>query len=57
MSSFLFYGPGAQQEALRLGAEGRKLGGPFGEDGLKVDDSREVVALMDSFTQMQDWFF
>lgn len=47
MSCLLFYGPGAEEEALQRANEiGRLLAEPFGADGLKVADSREITSLM-----------
>lgn len=49
MSAILFFGPGAEQEALTTaGKLGRLLAPAFGDGGLKVDAAREAVALMDS---------
>jgi len=46
-SALLFHGPGARVEALRaLPQIGRRVAEPFGEDGLKVDDTREIIKLM-----------
>lgn len=47
MSSLLFYGPGAEEEATtRAESLGRLLAPPFGSEGLKVDDAREIVTLL-----------
>jgi len=48
VSSFLFYGPGALEKALSLEKEGRKLGDPFGDKGLKIDESRIIVRLLNN---------
>ena len=47
MSSFLYHGPGAREKALSRQSEGRRLGGPFGEGGLKIEDARNVLSLFD----------
>lgn len=47
MSCLLFYGPGAQEAALEMSERiGRPLANPYGEEGLKVDEAREIVHLM-----------
>lgn len=48
MSSFLFYGPGARKEAFSREKKGRRLGGPFGDQGLKVDEARKIVELLNN---------
>lgn len=45
MSSFFYYGPGAWEAALARQEGTRRVGGPFGEGGLKIEDARVVVAL------------
>lgn len=48
-SALIFHGPGARQHVLDEAARvGRLLAPPFGEDGLKVDQAREAVALIQS---------
>ena len=45
----LFHGPGAREDVLAEAARiGRLLHEPFGEGGLKVDDARAFVALIQS---------
>lgn len=45
MSSLLFHGPGAREEAVEAAArEGLPLDDPIGDDGLKTDDVRELVS-------------
>jgi hypothetical protein len=47
VSCLLFYGPGAEEEALQRADDiGRLLAEPFGSEGLKVADSREITSLM-----------
>ena len=47
VSCLLFYGPGAEEEALQRSDDiGRLLAEPFGAEGLKVADSREITSLM-----------
>lgn len=47
MSAILYYGPGAEQDALAEAQRvGRLLAPPFGSEGLKVDGAREAVALL-----------
>ena len=46
-SCLLFHGPGAKAAAMQKAVSaGRLLAPPFGEDGLKTDDAREVVELL-----------
>lgn len=46
-SAILFYGPGAKQEAYDFAlSKGRLLAPPFGEEGLKTDEAREIVSLL-----------
>lgn len=46
MTPLLFHGPEARDQALKKALEvGRLVGDPIGDDGLKVDDSREIVRL------------
>lgn len=46
-SALLFHGPGARVEALRLLPQvGRCVAEPFGDDGLKVDQTRDILKLM-----------
>jgi len=46
-SSLLFHGPTARAQALAMVPSlGRLLHEPFGDDGLKIAESREVVELM-----------
>ena len=48
-SSILFYGPGARQAALNLASStGFLLAEPFGDDGLKVEQAREIAELLRS---------
>lgn len=48
-SPILFHGPGAEQAArAKATVLGRLLHEPFGESGLKIAESREVVDLMNS---------
>lgn len=48
-SAILFHGPSARGAALRTASSlGRLLHAPFGEQGLKIAESREIVALMGS---------
>ena len=48
-SPLLFHGPGACEAALEIVPRlGRLLHEPFGEDGLKIAESREIVELMGS---------
>jgi len=50
-SALLFHGPRARQEGgQQLPRIGRCVGGPFGEEGLKIDDARSIIALMQSAT-------
>ena len=45
----LFHGPAARGEAIAFAREvGRPVSSPIGDDGLKVDDSRALVALAGS---------
>lgn len=47
LSCRLFHGPGARQTAINEATRlGRLLHEPFGDEGLKVDDAREFVLLM-----------
>lgn len=47
MSSILYHGPGARQEALNEAARnGRLVAPPIGDDGLKIAEVRSVVELM-----------
>ena len=46
-SAVLFHGPSARAAAMRVvGGLGRLLHSPFGEKGLKIAESREIVGLM-----------
>ena len=46
-SCLIFHGPGAKAAAMQKAVSaGRLLAPPFGEDGLKTDDAREVVELL-----------
>ena len=46
-SCILFHGPGARQAAEAEAAKiGRLVAPPLGDDGLKVDEAREVVELL-----------
>lgn len=46
MTPTLFHGPEARNEAVRLSEKiGRPLRDPIGDEGLKVDDSREIVEI------------
>lgn len=46
-SCLLFHGPGARDAALRRASEmGRLVAPPFGDDGLKTDDARDIVELL-----------
>ena len=46
MTPVLFHGPRARGEAVKHArASGRLMADPIGDDGLKVDDSREIVRL------------
>lgn len=46
-TAMLFHGPLARERALRKARElGALVHEPFGEEGLKIDDSREIVELM-----------
>lgn len=46
-SCLLFHGPGARVSALQKAREiGRLVAPPFGEDGLKVAEAREAMALL-----------
>ena len=46
-SCLIFHGPGARQRAVdEAGRLGVLLHDPFGDDGLKVDDAREFVSLL-----------
>lgn len=46
-SAVLFHGPLARERALEYAqSEGRLLHDPFGEDGLKIAESREIIELM-----------
>ena len=44
----LFHGPGAKEVVLEQAQQGRMLAPMFGEDGLKVDEARELVLLLDT---------
>lgn len=45
----LYYGPGAESQALSAAhQQGRLLAPPFGGSGLKVDEAREIVSLLNS---------
>jgi DNA polymerase III delta prime subunit len=46
VSSILIHGPGAEQRALQEALSAGHLVGNFGKDGLKVDDAREIVVLV-----------
>jgi hypothetical protein len=49
MSTLLFHGPRAREKALEQADQvGRLLASPFGDEGLKADAARAVVALMSS---------
>lgn len=49
MSTLLFHGPGARNEAVQKAEEiGRLLAPPFGDSGLKTDISREIVEILGS---------
>ena len=49
MSSLLFHGPSAREEALRQAESlGRLIAPPFGEGGLKVSVAREIAEKMES---------
>lgn len=46
VSCRLFYGPGSYVEAQKAALNhGPYAGGPFGDDGLKIDEAREVARL------------
>lgn len=46
-SAVLFHGPTAYDRAMEFADElGRMIHEPFGEEGLKIDESREIIALM-----------
>jgi len=46
-SCLLFHGPGARQHAIDdANRRGRLIHDPFGDDGLKVDEAREFVGLL-----------
>jgi len=48
-STVLMYGPGARQAALaEAHKQGRLLAPPFGDEGLKMDQAREIVSLLKS---------
>jgi len=48
-SAVLFHGPGARASASRaVHGLGRLLHSPFGEDGLKIAESREIIDLMNN---------
>ena len=48
-SPILYHGPGARQDALNAANSlGLLLAPPFGDDGLKVEQAREVVGLLQS---------
>jgi hypothetical protein len=48
-SAVLFHGPGARAAALRaVHGLGRLLHSPFGEEGLKIAESREIIDLMNN---------
>ena len=48
-SALLFHGPGARVEVDRqLPQIGRRIADPFGEEGLKIDDARSIIPLMQS---------
>lgn len=48
-SALIFHGPGARQHALdEAGRQGRLLAEPFGDNGLKVGEARDAVALLQS---------
>lgn len=48
-SAILFHGPGARAAAMRaVGGLGRLLHAPFGEAGLKIAESREIIDLMNN---------
>lgn len=45
----LFHGPGARGEAERtLPQIGRRIAEPFGLEGLKIDEARDIISLMQS---------
>lgn len=48
MSCYLFYGPDSYRKTLEKSKELGKLVGSFGEEGLKVEEAREVVSLIQS---------
>jgi DNA polymerase III delta prime subunit len=49
MTPILFYGPMARDEAIKRASKiGRPISEPFGDKGLKVDDSRKIVLLAGS---------
>lgn len=48
-SALLFHGPAAREKALTVAHEiGRLLQPPFGESGLKIAESREIVSLINN---------
>lgn len=47
MSSYLYYGPGSFKAALSRQSLGRRLGGPFGEGGLKIEEARSILSLLE----------
>ncbi len=48
-SCILFHGPGARSAALTEASQlGRLIHPPFGDEGLKIDEAREVVELLSS---------
>lgn len=49
LSAILFHGPSAKGAALALASElGRMIHEPFGEKGLKIAESREIIDLMNN---------
>lgn len=46
MPVVLFHGPGAAEKASEEAKKGRLLAPPFGAEGLKIKEAREIVALM-----------
>jgi hypothetical protein len=48
-SCLLFHGPDAESCALQKASQiGRLLAPPFGKDGLKVEDARQIVSLLNT---------
>jgi hypothetical protein len=48
LSAVLFHGPGAREESARFARTLGRLLRDFGEGGLKIAESREIIALMGS---------